>query len=155
MSFFFSIRLFLWSTEALWIHFSAQASKTLLRRRCVPSPHREGAWGLHELSEPRARGFLGFLRKPRNISLFLSFTFLSLTLTTRFPSIKGPQQFANQFFPGLHSRPSRPPSLISGLIFRSQIFSFSFCFLWVDKGTFWAESRWQSIPTRQVFQLSG
>ena len=113
MSFFFSIRLFLWSTEALWIHFSAQASKTLLRRRCVPSPHREGAWGLHELSEPRARGFLGFLRKPRNISLFLSFTFLSSTPDHQ-ESIKGPQQLV---------KPIVLPSLSSSSIFSFFFFS--------------------------------
>ena len=35
-------------------------------------PHREGIWGLREQSKPRARGFIGFLRKPRSISLFLS-----------------------------------------------------------------------------------
>ena len=57
---------------------SCPASKTLLRRRSGPSPHREGAWGLREQSKPHARGFIGFLCKPRNISLFLSFTFLSV-----------------------------------------------------------------------------
>ena len=76
LSFSLSLRLFLWSTEALWVHFPAWASKTLLRRHSVPSPHREGARGLHEQSKPHARGFIGFLRKPRTISLFLSIFFL-------------------------------------------------------------------------------
>ena len=66
-----SLKLFLWSAEALWVHFPARASKTLSRRRSVPSPHQEGAWGLCDQSKPRARGCIGFLRKPRNISLFL------------------------------------------------------------------------------------
>ena len=39
-------------------------------RECALS--REGAWGLREQSKPHARGIIGFLRKPRNISLFLS-----------------------------------------------------------------------------------
>ena len=80
-----SLRLFLWSTETLWVHFPARASKTLSRRHSAPSPHREGAWGLHEQSKPHARGFIGFLRKPRNISLFLSFTCLSSTLDHQVP----------------------------------------------------------------------
>ena len=73
------LRLFLWSAEALWVHFPAQASKTLPRRCSAPSPHQEGSWGLHEQSKPRVRNFIGFLHKPRNISLFLSFTFLPST----------------------------------------------------------------------------
>jgi len=67
-----SLRLFLWSTEVLCVHFPARASKTHSKRCSVPSPHREGAWGLCEQTKPRARGFIGFLCKPRNISLFLS-----------------------------------------------------------------------------------
>ena len=39
LSFSHSLRLFLWSTEAPWVHFPAQASKTLSRRDSVPSPH--------------------------------------------------------------------------------------------------------------------
>ena len=88
-----SLRLSLWSADALWIHFPAQASKTLPRRCSAPSPHREGAWGLCEQSNPHVRDFIGFLRKPRNISLFLSplLSYRQLR-TTRFWSIKGPQQ---------------------------------------------------------------
>ena len=74
-----SLRPFLWSTEALWVHFPAQASKTLSRRRSVPSPHQEGIWGLLEQSKPHARGFIGFLCKSRNINLFLSSIFLTVT----------------------------------------------------------------------------
>ena len=99
VSFFLSLslslffRLILWSTEALWVHFPVRASKTLSRRHPAPSPHWEGAWGLHEQSKPRVRDFIGFLHKPRNISLFLS-PLLSYPWlqTTRFQSIKGPQQ---------------------------------------------------------------
>ena len=74
LSLFF--RLIPWSTEALWVYFPAWASKTLSRRRSASSPHREGTWGLCEQSKSHVRGFTGFLCKPRNISLFLSFTFL-------------------------------------------------------------------------------
>ena len=89
-----SLRLFLWSSEALWVHFPARASKTLSRRCSVPSPYQEGAWGLHEQSKPHVRDFIGFLCKPRNISLFLSPLLSYHRLrTTRFRSIKGPQQF--------------------------------------------------------------
>ena len=36
-----------WSAEARWAHFLAWASKTLSRRRTVPSPTWEGVWCLH------------------------------------------------------------------------------------------------------------
>ena len=45
---------------------------TLERRRSVSSLHREGTCGLREQSKSHVRGFIGFLCKPRNISLFLS-----------------------------------------------------------------------------------
>ena len=87
-----SFRLILWSTEALWVHFPAWAFKILSRRCSAPSPLREGAWGLCEQSKPHVRDFTGFLRKPRNISLFLSPLLSYRRLqTTRFQSIKGPQ----------------------------------------------------------------
>ena len=60
LSLYLFFRLIPWSTEALWVHFLAQASKTLLRRCSAPSPHREGAWGLHEQSKPRAGALLAF-----------------------------------------------------------------------------------------------
>ena len=87
LSFFLSLffRLIPWSTEALWVHFPARASKTFLRRRSAPSPHQEGAWGLREQSKSCARGFIGFLHKPRNISLFLSFNFLLSTRDHQVP----------------------------------------------------------------------
>ena len=84
MSFFLSLslssffRLTPWNTEALWVHFFAQASKTQSRRHSVSSPHREGAWGLREQNKSRLRGYIGFLCKPRNISLFLSSLFFLL-----------------------------------------------------------------------------
>ena len=92
-----SLRLILWSAETLHAHCPARASKTLSRRRPVPSPTREGTRCLCERHKPCIRDFFGFLCKPRNISLSLS---LSLLLsycqlqTTRFWSIKGSQQVA-------------------------------------------------------------
>ena len=89
-------RLILWNAEALWIHFPAPASKTLSRRCSVPSPHQEGAWGLHEQSKFHVRDFTGFLLKPRNINLFLSPLLSHRWLcSTRFQSIKGPQQYSS------------------------------------------------------------
>ena len=48
--FFFLLSLYFWlipwGTAAGWAHFLAQASKTLSRRRPVPSPTWEGAWCL-------------------------------------------------------------------------------------------------------------
>ena len=102
-------RLILWSAEALWVHFPAWASKTLSRRRSVPSPHWEGTWGLREQSKPRVRDFIGFLCKPRNISLFLSpLTSYRWLWTTRFWSIKGPQHSTNFKWKGiLHFLPRK------------------------------------------------
>ena len=92
-----SLRLFLWSAQNLWVHFPALSSKTLSRRLSVLSPHQEGAWGLREQSKPRVRDFIGFLHKPRNISLFLSPLLPYRQLrTTRFPSNKGPQQISDR-----------------------------------------------------------
>ena len=42
-------------------------------------PPQEGAWCFRERGKSCVKDFIGFLHKPRNISLFLSFTFLSLT----------------------------------------------------------------------------
>ena len=67
-----SLRLILWSAEARWATFLPR----LLRLS------REGALCLHPLErvpgayvkqcKPYVKGFIGFLCKPRNISLFLS-----------------------------------------------------------------------------------
>ena len=76
LSLYLFFRLIPWSSaEALWIHFPAWASKTLSRRHFACSLHWEGTWGLCEQSKPWARGFIGFLHKPRNINLFLSIFF--------------------------------------------------------------------------------
>ena len=61
-----SFWLILWSVEACHAHFPARAFKTSSRGRPVPM------WAL-------SQGFIGSLRNPGNISLFLSFTFLSST----------------------------------------------------------------------------
>ena len=89
----FFFRLIPWSTESLWVHFPAWASKTLSRRCSVPSPHWEGAWGLHEQCKPRAGALLAFCVKhgiSASFSPLLSYHWL---WTTRFRSIKGPQQY--------------------------------------------------------------
>ena len=43
-----SLKLILWSMEATELIFFAWASKTLSRRRTVPSPPQEGTWCLRE-----------------------------------------------------------------------------------------------------------
>ena len=115
-----SLRLFFWSSEALWVHFPAQASKTLSRRRSAPSPHWEGAWGLCEQSKPHVRDFIGFLWKPRNISLFLNPLLSYRWLwTIRFWSIKRPQQF---IIPG---SPLPFPNVINLMKLRTYLFDSS------------------------------
>ena len=89
LSLFF--RLILWSVEALWVHFPARASKTLSRRRSAPSPHREGAWGLREQSEPHAGALLAFCVNQGISASFSPLLSYRRLWTTRFQSIKGPQ----------------------------------------------------------------
>ena len=107
LSFSLSLRLFLWSTEVLCVHFPARASKTLSRRCSVPSPHWEGAWGLHEQCKPRAGALLAFCVKQgisASFSPLLSYHWL---WTTRFRSIKGPQQLVKPIIlPSLSSSSS-------------------------------------------------
>ena len=102
MSFFLSLplslslslffRLISWSAEALWVHFPAWASKTLSRRHSAPSPHREGAWGLHEQSKPHVGALLAFcINQGISASFSLLYFLIGLLWTTRFRSIKGPQ----------------------------------------------------------------
>ena len=61
--------------------------------RSVPSPHREGAWGLREQSKPCAGALLAFCA---NQGISASFSLLYFLIgwlqTTRFQSIKGPQE---------------------------------------------------------------
>ena len=93
LSFSLSLRLFLWSAEALWVHFPAWASKTLSRRRSAPSPHREGASGLREQSKPLAGALLAFcVNQGISASFSLLYFLISRLQTTRFQSMKGPQQ---------------------------------------------------------------
>ena len=90
-----SLRLFLWSTEALWVHFPAWASKTLSRRHSAPSPHREGAWCLREQSKPRAGTLLAFcINQGISASFSLLYFLIGRLQTTRFQSIKGLQHFS-------------------------------------------------------------
>ena len=89
------LRLFLWSTEAFWVHFPAQASKTLSRRRSAPSPRREGAWGLREQSKPHVGALLAFcVNQGISASFSLLYFLISRLQTTRFWSVNGPQQYS-------------------------------------------------------------
>ena len=91
LSLFF--RLIPWSAEALWVHFPARGSKTLLRRCSAPSPHWEGTWGLCEQSNPRAGALLAFcLNQGISASFSLLYFLIGQFRTTRFRCIKGPQQ---------------------------------------------------------------
>ena len=91
LSLFF--RLIPWSAEALWVHFPARASKTLSRRCSAPSPHREGAWGLREQSKSRAGALLAFcVNQGISASFSLLYFLIAQLWTTRFRSLKGPQQ---------------------------------------------------------------
>ena len=100
MSVFLSVSLYpwliLWSTETCLAHSPAQASKTLLRRHPVPSPSsQEGARCHHERHKSCVKDFIGSLRKPGSISLFLSFTFLIIASGPPGPSpLKDPNTHA-------------------------------------------------------------
>ena len=95
-------RLIPWSAEALWVHFPAQASKTLLRRLSAPSPHWEGPWGLREHSKPRAGALLAFCVNQGISASFSPLLSYHRLQTTRFWSIKGPQQVAPRTGLGTH-----------------------------------------------------
>ena len=88
-----SFRLIPWSAEVLCVYFPARASKTLLRRRFAPSPHREGAWGLRKQSMPSAGALLAFcVNQGISASFSLLYFLIGQFRTTRFRCIKGPQQ---------------------------------------------------------------
>ena len=83
LTFFF--RLIPWSMEAPCIHLSAWVSKTWTGRRSASSlPQETEKAPVASVNRANflSRSFIGFLCKPRNISLFLSSIFLS---TTFFP----------------------------------------------------------------------
>ena len=78
-SFFLSLTLFFrltpWSIEALCVHLSTQVSKTWMGRCSASSlPRETGRAPVASVNRASSlsRGFIGFLCKPRNISLFLS-----------------------------------------------------------------------------------
>ena len=88
---------YLFQTDALECRgslssLSCRASKTLSRRCSVPSPHREGAWGLPEQSKPHAGGLLAFCVNKRISASFSPLLSYHRLQTTNFRSIKGPQQ---------------------------------------------------------------
>ena len=81
---FFSLtcffRLIPWSIEAPCVHLSAQVSKTWTGRRSASSlPWETGKAPVASVNRANflSRSFIGFLCKPRNISLCLSSIFLS------------------------------------------------------------------------------
>ena len=72
-----------------WVHFPAQASKTLSRRHSAPSPHREGAWGLHEQSKPHAGALLAFcVNQGISASFSLLYFLIGWLRTTKFSPLK-------------------------------------------------------------------
>ena len=78
LTFFF--RLIPWSIEAPCVHLSAQVSKTWTGRRSASSlPRETGKAPVASVNRANflSQSFIGFLCKPRNISLFLSSIFLS------------------------------------------------------------------------------
>ena len=86
MSFFLSLtfffRLISWSIEAPCIHLSAWVSKSWMGRRSVFSlPRETGKAPVASVNRANflSQSFIGFLCKPRNISLSLSSIFLSST----------------------------------------------------------------------------
>ena len=71
---------------------SCLAPRTLSRRCSASSPHWEGAWGLHEQSKPRAGALLAFcVNQGISVSFSPLLSYRRLQ-TTKFRSIKGPQQ---------------------------------------------------------------
>ena len=89
LTFFF--RLIPWSIEAPCVHLSAQVSKTWTRRRSASSLPRETKKApMASVNRVNflSRSFIGFLWKPRNISLFLSI-FLS-TIFSPYLSLNHP-----------------------------------------------------------------
>ena len=79
MSLFLSVfRLTPWSAGALWVHFSAWASKTHMRAwtRWGTFVYSRGCLWLVWTVQVPCLGFMGFLCEPRNISLFHSSIFL-------------------------------------------------------------------------------
>ena len=74
-SFTLFFRLIPWSIEAPCIHLSARVSKTWTGRRSVSSlPQETGRAPVASVNRANSlsQGFIGFLCKQRNISLFLS-----------------------------------------------------------------------------------
>ena len=91
-------RLIPWSMEAPSVLLSAWVSKTQRGRRSAPSlPQETGRAPVASVNRANflSQSFIGFLCKPRNISLFLSSIFLSST-----------------FFPHLSLNQSRMPFLL-------------------------------------------
>ena len=93
-----SLGLILWSAEACWAHFPAQAFQTFSRGCPMPS----GA------VQVLCKSFIGFPRNPKNIGLFLS---LPLFSTLSFPwdrPTPGQRPFAIRPLYMKHSTPAGP-----------------------------------------------
>ena len=102
-----SLRLIFWSAETRRAHSPAQASKTLSRRHTVPSPHLERApAAFMSDASPVSKDFIGFMRKPRNISLFLSlFYFLIIDSgPPGFSPLKDPNIILDTFYTSVNSK---------------------------------------------------
>lgn len=85
-------RLIPWSMEAPCVHLSARVSKTWTGRRSASSlPRETGKAPVASVNRANflSRSFIGFLCKPRNISLslpyFLIYNILSLSLSLNHP----------------------------------------------------------------------
>ena len=78
-SFLFLLRLIPWSTGALCVHFPAWASKTHSRRCLRWGTFRDSREHLQPMwtEQVPSWGFIGFLHKPKNISLFSLLYFLN------------------------------------------------------------------------------
>ena len=92
-----SLRLILWSAEARWAHFLAQLLRTSWEGSQCLHPFKKVPGAYMKQCKPRVKGFIGFLHKPRNISLSLSL-FYFLIVNSRPPGY-GPLKDLNKWRP--------------------------------------------------------
>ena len=106
LSFSLSLRLFLWSTEALWVHFHAWAPKTFSRRCSAPSLHRRAPEASVNRASPVPGALLAFrVNQGISASFSLLYFLIGWLWITRFWSITGPQQDPtqpNKFFKSVY-----------------------------------------------------
>ena len=93
IAFSLSLRLFFWSTEALWIHFPARASKTLSRKHSALPPIERAPEVFVNRASPVSGTLLVFcVNQGISASFSLLYFLIGQLWTTRFRYIKGPQQ---------------------------------------------------------------